>query len=127
MKAFGEKKVIPFDLTGTSARVAKVDTHWESELVAVESDPEGTPFDRASAMSRLSSVSVAQCHDPSGGGSGVVLVTFGPSGRVLSAAVRSSTLSGSAVACVSSAFQGVVVPPFAGGPTTVSRGVVVGP
>jgi len=93
----------------------------------VQGDPEGTPFDRGAVMSRLSQVSVAQCHDPSGGGSGVVLVTFAPSGGVLSAAVQSSTLSGPAVSCVSNAFHGISVPPFAGSPTTVSRSIVVGP
>ncbi len=130
IRAFGARKTIPFDLTGNSARIAKIDTRWESELVPVtEDDPltlTGAAFDRGTATRLLSTVSVAGCRDPQGGGSGVALVTFASTGRVMSVTAR-GPFSPAGSACISSAFRGLVIGPFSGAPETVSRSVVVGP
>lgn len=130
VRAFGMKKTMPFEVSGTSARVARIDARWESELVPVD-DPitlaAHTPFDSAAASRAVSAVSVAQCHDTvGGGGPATVFVTFAGSGRVLSAVTRGALSSG-ASECVSSAFRSLVVPAFDSSSAMVTRRVIVGP
>ena len=133
IRAFGEKKTVPFDLVGGSVRVAKIQARWESELAPATEDEindttSGTlPFDRARALRSLSSVSVSGCHDPQGGGAGVALVTFSSSGRVASVTARGGPFSPSANACITGVFRSLTVSPFSGPPETVSRSIVVGP
>ncbi len=132
IRAFGERKTIPFDLVGGSARVARVDARWESELVPATPDEVNNttsgslPFDRATATRALAAANVSGCHDPQGGGAGVALVTFSSSGRVASVTAR-GPFSPSANACVTSVFRSLSVSPFSGAPETVSRSIVVGP
>jgi predicted Zn finger-like uncharacterized protein len=85
----------------------------------------GKEFDRAAALSALSSAasSARGCKKPDGPtGSGKVKVTFAPSGNVTSSTVDGPPFAGTPVGgCVASAFRGAHVPPFDGAPVSVSK------
>ncbi|HMJ16703.1 MAG TPA: zinc-ribbon domain-containing protein [Polyangiaceae bacterium] len=90
---------------------------------------EGPPFNRGAAIAALSSASgsVSGCKKAGGPtGSGKVLVTFAPSGRVTSANVSAGSFGGTGVGgCVASVFRRARVPAFGGGPVTVSKSFTI--
>jgi hypothetical protein len=90
---------------------------------------EGPPFSRGAAIAALSAAAggAAGCRKPGGPtGSGKVLVTFAPSGRVTSANVQGGSFGGTAVGgCVASVFRRAKVPAFGGGPVTVSKSFTI--
>jgi hypothetical protein len=90
---------------------------------------DGPPFSRGAAIAALSAAASAasSCKKPGGPtGSGKVLVTFAPSGRVTSANVSGGSFGGTGVGgCVASVFRRAKVPAFGGGPVTVSKSFTV--
>lgn len=86
---------------------------------------DGAPFDRAAAMSALSSAASAAsgCKKPDGPtGSGRVSVTFAPSGNATTANVEGPPFAGTSVGgCVAARFRAAHVPPFSGGTVTVHK------
>ncbi len=59
-------------------------------------------------------------------GAGKVKVTFAPSGNVTSASVEGPPFAGTAVGgCVAAAFRSAHVPPFDGGPISVSKSFII--
>jgi predicted Zn finger-like uncharacterized protein len=92
---------------------------------------DGPAFNKGAAIAALSSAASAStsCKRPGGPtGSGKVLVTFAPSGRVTSANVAGGAFGGTSVGgCVASVFRRAKVPPFGGGPVTVSKSFSIKP
>jgi hypothetical protein len=92
---------------------------------------DGPQFNKGAAIAALSSAASAStsCKRPGGPtGSGKVLVTFAPSGRVTSANVAGGAFGGTSVGgCVASVFRRAKVPPFGGGPVTVSKSFSIKP
>ena len=80
---------------------------------------DGPQFNKGAAIAALSSAASAStsCKRPGGPtGSGKVIVTFAPSGRVTSANVAGGAFGGTPVGgCVASVFRRAKVPPFGGG------------
>lgn len=91
--------------------------------------PIAGPFDRAAALSALTSAAGAasacrQEGDPSG--TAAVIVTFAPSGRVTSATVNGPPFAGTKTGgCIASTMRRAKIPPFSGDAVTVSRTVVI--
>ncbi len=92
---------------------------------------DGPAFNKGAAIAALSSAASASsgCKRPGGPtGSGKALVTFAPSGRVTSANVTGGSFGGTSVGgCVASVFRRAKVPPFGGGPVTVSKSFTIAP
>jgi predicted Zn finger-like uncharacterized protein len=88
-------------------------------------------FNKGAAISALSSAASAAsgCKRPDGPtGSGKALVTFAPSGNVTSATVSGGSFGGTSVGgCIASVFRRAKVPPFEGGPVTVSKSFSIAP
>jgi predicted Zn finger-like uncharacterized protein len=82
-------------------------------------------FDRAAALSTLSSAATAaqSCRRPDGPtGSGRIAVTFANSGQATTANVEGPPFAGTPVGgCVAARFRGTHVPPFGGAPITVHK------
>ncbi len=102
-----------------------VATKKEEDKPAAPAGGDGPPFSRGAAVAALSSAaSAASGCKKAGGptGSGKVVVTFAPSGRVTSANVAGGSFGGTSVGgCVASVFRRAKVPAFGGGPVTVSK------
>ena len=85
-------------------------------------------FDRGAASAATGSAAArARTCKTAGGPTGTanVQVTFAPSGRVTIATVG-GPLAGTPIAgCIASAFKSATVPPFSGGPVTVSKSVTI--
>lgn len=89
----------------------------------------GSEFNKSAASSALNAAAgaAAGCKAP-GDPSGVarVSVTFAPSGRATRALVNGPPFSGTATGgCIANAFKRASVPPFDGGPVTVSKSVTI--
>ena len=134
--AFGMSKRVPFVLTGASARVARVDVRFVSELVPIDGDGSGigigvttsATFDESVARARVNAVSLQQCSVQEGPfGSGNATITFDPSGGVSNVMLGPPFSMGRAGACVRRALMSVRVAPFSGGARTVTRNFVVAP
>jgi hypothetical protein len=128
IRAFGQTREVPFTLTGARTQVARVDARWEAELVPVDDDfAVGLgPFDRGAASAALGRISVRHCSASGQSGSGRVVVTFSPTGRVANVDLSGSPLTGTpAGRCVTAAFFGAAVPPFDGGPVRVAKSFVL--
>jgi predicted Zn finger-like uncharacterized protein len=86
-------------------------------------------FDKGAARAALASAAAnaASCKIPGGPtGSGKAIVTFAPSGRVTTANVVGGKFGGTSVGgCVASRFRRSSVPPFSGGPITVSKSFTI--
>lgn len=135
VRAFGHTQVVPFTLTGARTQVARVDSRWEAELVPINNDevfgvqnpPEPRVFDRAAAAGALARVSVNHCSSSGQVGTGHVVVTFSPNGRVTEVIVDDASFSGTpAGRCVTAAFFGASVPQFAGAPVKVGKSFNIG-
>jgi len=129
VKAFGQSRAIPFTLTGARTQVGRVDVRWESELVAVDDATFAPPpprstgtFSQAAAASALASISVQHCSASGQVGTGHVMVTFAPTGRVSEVVVDDANFSGTpAGRCVQTAFFHAFVAPFTGAPGRVGK------
>lgn len=134
IKAFGQSQSIPFTLTGARAQVGRVDVRWDAELVPLGPDviappptPTGGVFDRGAAASALASVNVQHCSASGQVGTGHVMVTFAPTGRVSEVIVDDANFSGTpAGRCVQTAFFNASVQPFVGGPVKVGKSFSLG-
>lgn len=138
IRAYGQVREVPFTLTGARTQVARVDASWEAQLVPVDDDGFGgafiaTPpppdrvFDRAAAASALAGISVRHCGASGQVGTGHVIVTFAPSGRVSNVVVDDPTFAGTpAGRCATAAFFGASVRPFSGGPVNVGKSFTIG-
>jgi hypothetical protein len=134
IKAFGQSQAIPFTLTGARTQIGRVDVRWESELVPLEPETTfappptaGGPFDRSAAASALATVSVQHCSASGQVGTGHVMVTFAPTGRVSEVVVDDANFNGTpAGRCVQTAFFDARVPPFAGSPVKVGKSFSLG-
>ena len=104
-------------------------TKKADEKPAAPAGGDGPPFSRGAAVAALSSAaSAASGCKKAGGptGSGKVVVTFAPSGRVTSANVTGGSFGGTSVGgCVASVFRRAKVPAFGGGPVTVSKSFTI--
>src|SRR5205085_2192799 len=86
---------------GADLDIARVDARWEAELVPVDDDlgfigtppPRDRPFDRGAAASSLANVSVRHCAAGGQVGTGHVVVTFSPNGRVTEVIVDDPTFA----------------------------------
>jgi hypothetical protein len=142
VRALGSTQTVPFLLTGSRAQVARIDVHFESELVPfdgpidtvdpfVATPPTDAKFDFARAdmlvrnSLRSAEFSCRQNDGPFGAGS--VTVTFEPTGRVRTATMDGSDLRGSLVAgCILQRVRVVRVNPYAGSsPVTLTFPVTV--
>jgi hypothetical protein len=129
VKAFGQTRTIPFTLTGARTQVGRVDVRWESELVPVDAavfaaapPPSTSTFSQSAAASALASVSVRHCSASGQVGTGHVMVTFAPTGRVSEVVVDDANFSGTpAGRCVQTAFFNASVTPFTGPPAKVGK------
>lgn len=137
VRAFGRSQTVPFTLSGARTQVARVDSHWEAELVPVSDDgfgpigfqgsSEPRPFDRGAAAGALARVSVAHCGASGQVGTGHVVVTFGQAGRVTDVLVDDTTFPGTpAGRCITAAFFGASVPAFSGAPVRVGKSFTLG-
>jgi hypothetical protein len=135
MKAFGQTQVVPFTLTGPRAQVGRVDVRWDAELVPLDGTettfvppPTGlSPFDRGAAAGALASVGLRHCNAFGQVGTGHVMVTFEPTGRVAEVVVDDGIFSGTpAGRCVQTAFFNAAVIPFAGAPVKVGKSFSLG-
>ena len=130
IRAFGQTQTLPFTLTGARTHVGRVDVRWEEQLVPVDDDTLGAngvgPFDRVAAAGALARVSVAHCAVGGVTGSGHVVVTFNPTGRIGEVVVDDANFAGTPAArCIQTAFFSVTVPPFSGAPVRVGKSFVV--
>ncbi len=86
-------------------------------------------FDKGAAAAALTSAASAatSCKRPDGPtGTGKVMVTFAPSGRVTTANVTGGAFGGTSVGgCIASVFRSARVPPFEGAPVTVSKSFTI--
>ncbi|MFO0549481.1 MAG: hypothetical protein U0271_13905 [Polyangiaceae bacterium] len=111
--------------TSTATTTATTTSKPTSEPTATA----GGEFDKNAANAALggASGSAAGCKqegDPSGRAR--VSVTFAPSGRVTQAVVDGPPFAGTATgSCISRVFKKVTVPPFSGGPMTVTKTVSI--
>jgi len=132
IRAYGQTREIPFTVVGARAAVARVDARWEAELVAVDDDAgsgigEPRTFDRAAAAGALARVSVAHCAVSGQVGTGHVVVTFAPSGRVSDVVVDDGHFTATpAGRCVTTAFFAASVQPFVGAPVRVGKTFTLG-
>jgi predicted Zn finger-like uncharacterized protein len=89
----------------------------------------GGPFDTGAAKAALGAAAgqAAGCKKPGGPtGSGKVIVTFAPSGRVTTANVQGGSFGGTPTGgCVASVFRRAKVPPFSGTGVTVSKSFTI--
>jgi len=129
--AFGMTKRVPFVLGGASARVARVDARWVSELVPIDDVPlvSRAPFEPVAARAALVAIPVSQCTRPEDPlGAGHADVVFSPeTGRPTSVMVSAPFTMTRTGACVRSALFRASVAPFSGGPRTVTRNFVIAP
>ena len=129
VKAFGQTRAIPFTLTGARTQVGRVDVRWESELVPIDdrrfappSPPPMSTFNQSAAASALANVSVRHCGASGQVGTGHVMVTFAPTGRVSEVVVDDANFSGTpAGRCVQTAFFSASMAPFTGPPARVGK------
>ena len=123
---------MPFTLTGARVQVGRVDSHWEAQLVPIDDgfgvqNNEPQVFDRGAAAGSLGRIGLGQCSASGQVGTGHVMVTFAPSGRVSQVLVDDATFSGTpAGRCVVAAFFGASVPPFQGGAVKVGKSFTIG-
>ncbi len=114
--------------------MGRVDVRWDAELVPVDSDtsfavppPGPGPFDRSASASALASVGLRQCAAIGQVGTGHVMVTFAPTGRVSEVVVDDPSFSGTpAGRCVQAAFFNAAVAPFSGMPVKVGKSFTLG-
>jgi hypothetical protein len=132
--ALGMTKRVPFVLTGPSARVARVDVRFVSELVPIDQDAVNVEtsrvvFDDAVARGRVNAISLQQCSVQEGPfGSGSATVTFDPSsGSVTNVSLASPFDSGRESMCVRRLLMSARVSPFLGGSRSVTRNFVIAP
>ena len=134
IRAYGQTREVPFTLSGPRTQVARVDARWEAELVPIGDDgfgvgpqvPRDRPFDRAAAATSLANVSVRHCGASGQVGTGHVVVTFGPSGRVGEVVVDDPTFAGTpAGRCAQAAFFGASVQPFTGAAVRVGKSFTI--
>ncbi|HEY2367818.1 MAG TPA: hypothetical protein VGH87_15580, partial [Polyangiaceae bacterium] len=129
--AFGMSKRVPFVLTSGSARVARVDVRFVSELVPIDQPELGIgvgSFDDSVARARVNAISLQQCSVQEGPfGSGNATVTFDPSGGVSNVTLAAPFSMGRAGACVRRALMTARVAPFAGNARMVTRNFVIAP
>ncbi|MRG93464.1 hypothetical protein [Polyangium spumosum] len=89
----------------------------------------GGEFSRSAASSALGAAAgrAAGCRSPTDpAGTARVSVTFAPSGRATSAIVNGPPFAGTRTGgCIAAAFRSASVPPFSGGPVTVSKSVTI--
>ena len=133
IRAFGQSQTVPFVLTGARIQVGRVDTHWEAQLVPIDNGfggiqtSEPSVFDRGAAAGSLGRVGLGQCSASGQVGTGHVMVTFAPTGRVSEVVVDDPTFSGTpAGRCVIAAFFGASVPSFQGGAVKVGKSFTLG-
>jgi hypothetical protein len=134
VRAFGQSQTLPFTLTGARTQVGRVDTRWEAELVPIDggdaliaAPPEPRGFDRLAAAGALGRVPVGHCAASGQVGTGHVMVTFAPSGRVSEVVVDDPSFSGTpAGRCVTASFFGASVPAFQGAPVRVGKSFTIG-
>ena len=80
------------------------------------------PFNRAAAAQALDDAAKNAKHCTEGSGNALVAVTFGTSGRAVSAVVKSGPFVGTAEGtCIAAMFRGASIPQFDGNPVTVSK------
>ena len=125
-------KRVPFVLTGSSARVARVDVRFVSELVPIDQTPEITvqrgSFDESVARARVNAISLQQCSVQEGPfGAGSATITFDSSGGVSNVTLASPFSMGRAGTCVRRALMTARVAPFTGGSRMVTRNFVIAP
>lgn len=135
IRAYGQTREVPFTLTGARTQIARVDARWEAELVPVEDDgfgfigqppPRERVFDRSAAASSLANVSVRHCSAGGQVGTGHVVVTFSPNGRVSEVVVDDPTFAGTpAGRCAQAAFFGASVHPFTGSAVRVGKSFTI--
>ncbi len=135
IKAFGQSQSIPFTLTSARTQVGRVDARWEQELVPIDDNgftgfvpppPQQSVFDRGAAAAALQSVNVTHCGSSGQVGTGHVMVTFSPTGRVSEVVVDDANFSGTpAGRCVQTAFFNAIVPSFSGGPVKVGKSFTI--
>lgn len=126
-KAHGTQAAATKSTTATSTKTGTATKSTKTE--APKADSSAPPFNKAAAISALSSAagSAAGCKVPGGPtGTGRAIVTFAPSGRVTSANVSGGKFGGTSVGgCVASRFRSARVPPFSGNAVTVSKSFTV--
>lgn len=110
----------------------KKEPEKKEEVVKKDQPSSGVgSFNKGAAISALSSAASAAsgCKRPGGPtGSGRAIVTFAPSGRVTSANISGGSFGGTSVGgCIASVFRRAKVPPFDGGPVTVSKSFNIAP
>ena len=134
IRAYGQTREVPFTLSGPRTQVARVDARWEAELVPLDDDglglqqqlPRERPFDRAAAATSLANVSVRHCGAGGQVGTGHVVVTFGPNGRVSEVVVDDPTFAGTpAGRCAQAAFFSASVQPFTGASVRVGKSFTI--
>lgn len=118
--------------SGGTTTTAKKDDKKPERKTEKKAEPKAAAagaFDKGAARSALASAAAnaATCKIPGGPtGSGKAIVTFAPSGRVTTANVVGGKFGGTSVGgCVASRFRRARVPPFSGGPITVSKSFTV--
>ncbi len=113
------------DAKKKAAADAAADAAKKKEAEKKEAAAVASGFDKGAASAALSSAASAatSCKRADGPtGTGRVLVTFAPSGRVTTANVTGGGFGGTSVGgCVASVFRSARVPPFEGSPVTVSK------
>ncbi len=137
VSAFGMTKRVPFALAGPSARVARIDARWVSELVPIDDLPNVgaaaslRPFDVTAAHGAVSAVSLVGCSSATTDGvfgAGSADVLFSPSsGTVSRVEVASPFAASRAGACVRARLFSARVSPFSGSPGRVTRTFVIAP
>jgi hypothetical protein len=135
IRAYGQTREVPFTITGARTQIARVDARWEAELVPVEDDgfgfigqppPRERVFDRGAAATALANVSVRHCSAGGQVGTGHVVVTFAPNGRVSEVVVDDPTFAGTpAGRCAQAAFFGASVQPFTGASVRVGKSFTI--
>lgn len=136
IKAFGQTQTVPFTLTGARAPVARVDVHWEEQLVPIDdsaSQAEGSsgnalsPFDRVAASSALSAINVTHCGSTGQVGTGHATVTFNAPGRVSNVIIDDANFAGTpAGRCVQAAFLSARVPAFNSQSASIGKSFTIG-
>ena len=135
VNAFGAMKRVPFVLTGSSARVARIDARWVSELVPLDGDgvtipesPRGA-FDAQVARSRVAAIPLQSCSMQEGPfGAGTATITFDPMSGGASSVTMDAPFNGTREGmCVSRLLRRARVEAFSGGAQSVTRSFVIAP
>jgi hypothetical protein len=113
------------------APVARVDVHWEEQLVPIDDTSVNAPtlgsFDRAAAASSLGAINVQHCGSSGQVGTGHATVTFNAQGRVSNVIVDDANFAGSpAGRCVQAAFFSARAPAFNAQSASIGKSFTIG-